>query len=312
MAQTRLVHVLAERDGVRAGEAVLARAQGLARRGLAVDTARAELEEEVPVLVCHARLLEVAHARVEDLAIDQRARIAVVALHQAVEVVAGWLEEVVARTEVADRRIDEADLLAGALELVDQALDRIGQQHVVGVHRQHVAAAGELEPRVARGARARVLLEAEDLDLLETVEHLEGVGVARRVVDDDHLDVRIRLRAQGVEALAEEAAVVVAGDDRGDERLLARWAGAEGQLVRRPLSAVRWALPRRRYLLVEGLVLARHSLQRELRSHARACRLALTPRQLRVAGQALELVRIRGRRAARREQGRGLVVDHLG
>ena len=154
------------------------RAEDLAVRGLPVDAERAELEEEVPVLVRHARLLEVADAGVEDLAVDQRPGVAVVPLHQGPEVVVRGLEEIVAGPEVADGRVDEADVLACALQLVDQPLDGVRPQQVVGVHRQHVAAASQLDPRVAGGARPRVPLEADDLDVLESVDQCERLGVA--------------------------------------------------------------------------------------------------------------------------------------
>src|SRR5204862_228661 len=57
--EPRLTWILAERDRVRACEAMLARAKGLAQRRLAAHVEGAESQDEVPVLVGPARLLEV-------------------------------------------------------------------------------------------------------------------------------------------------------------------------------------------------------------------------------------------------------------
>ena len=86
--------------------------------------------------------------------------------------------------------VDEADLLGAPSELGQHALQRVGQQLVVGVDRQEVTGLELLERPVARGAGARVPRLAQHRHLgvvVEAGEHLDGLGVVGAVVDDDDL-----------------------------------------------------------------------------------------------------------------------------
>jgi hypothetical protein len=183
-------------DAVRAGEAVLAVEQRLGAGGLADDLVLGQVEDEVPVLVGEPHGVVEADPGVEELPVEQPARVAVVARHERDEVVLGRLEVVVAVPEELQVGIDEADALTRRGELGHEALDRVGQQDVVGVDGEEVAAAGGGDAGVPGRRRTGVFPHpdhAHPLVGLERVERLERLGVGRAVVDDDDLDLRIVL-----------------------------------------------------------------------------------------------------------------------
>ena len=91
------------------------------------------------------------------------------------------------------------------------------QQHIVGVEQDHDVAAASRDPGTRRCCLPAVRSEQRGHLPAEGAQHLVRF-VARAVVDHDHLDGRIVLGEGAVQRLAQEAPVVVVGDDHADER----------------------------------------------------------------------------------------------
>ena len=113
---------------------------------------------------------------------------------------------------------DEAQVVV-CLQQLDAACGERRLEHVVGVQRQHVAPARDADAEVARGAEAAVVRRSDvnGIARRELGQH-DVLGLKAAVVDDDHLDARVRLGARGGDGVLDEAVHAVVGDHDADER----------------------------------------------------------------------------------------------
>src|SRR6266566_2214681 len=93
---------------------------------------------------------------------------------------------------------------------------RVGVERDVGVEEEQDLTARVRYPKISRGAHPGVGRRADDPDA-EGLGDLYGV-VGAAVVHEDYLDWPVGLRLHRPQAQAENAAIVVVGDDDGDER----------------------------------------------------------------------------------------------
>jgi hypothetical protein len=97
----------------------------------------------------------------------------------------------------------------------------LGPEPVVGVEEDHSVPPATLESGIEGRSLAATLLEDHVDTVGERRQDLTRV-VGRAVVDDDHVDVRMGLRAGALERFGEEAPVVVVGDDDVDRQVAGR------------------------------------------------------------------------------------------
>ncbi len=111
--------------------------------------------------------------------------------------------------------------IPGPGDLVDEALDALGRVVIVRIEKRDVLAGGERRAFVQRGRRAAVLARDEPHWKRQPLDRLRDRGrraVRRAVVDDDELQVPVRLRCHGRDRGADETRVVVRGQHDGDAR----------------------------------------------------------------------------------------------
>ena len=90
-------------------------------------------------------------------------------------------------------------------------------QPVVRVEGAQILAARVRDQEVpCRGQPAVGRAEHRGLRPVEGVEHADRRGIGRTVVDDENLEVLIRLREDALDCLADVGAQVVTGDDHRD------------------------------------------------------------------------------------------------
>ena len=133
---------------------------------------------------------------------------------------------------------------------MEMALDEGREEEVVGVEEDDelsraLAEALQLGAQLAHVLRQPDVAEAGILPLGEERPDDSRGGIARAVVDDDAFEAIVGLGPDGTQAIGDELAVVVRGDDDGDQRVghtlreCRRDRGwhdaAHGQLMRRPL-----------------------------------------------------------------------------
>ncbi len=106
------------------------------------------------------------------------------------------------------------------------------QSDVVGVHPRDVRAARDLQADVERARQAERRVVPDDAQPLvgDPGEHVAGV-VRRAVVDDDELEVAVRLVQNAPRGLLDRGAGVTGREHDGDERR-AGHGGSEGSLRR--------------------------------------------------------------------------------
>ena len=104
-------------------------------------------------------------------------------------------------------------------QALDLALEAFGQRDVVGVEPRDIASAGEVEPAVERGCEAGLMLVPEHPEPLvgDRVEQRRR-PIAGGVVDNDQLEIVQRLFEHAFDREADEALVVVDGEEDGHER----------------------------------------------------------------------------------------------
>src|SRR5262245_43942999 len=141
-------------------------------------------------------------------------------------------------------RAGEADGSLDVLMNVEMSLDERREEEVVGVEEDDelssaLAEPVQLCPELADVLRKPDVTEASVLPVAEQRPYDGGGSVARAVVDDDALEAIVGLSSNGTQAVGDELAVVVRGDDDGDERVshplrecrrYRGWHDAHGQL----------------------------------------------------------------------------------
>jgi hypothetical protein len=95
---------------------------------------------------------------------------------------------------------------------------------IVVVEKQDPGAVGRRQPGVARTARPARRVVVHDSHLGKLRRHHVGRAVARRLVDDQQLDIRPRLRLGAAQRLAQQIPAIAGGDD--DRDLVAHGAAA--------------------------------------------------------------------------------------
>jgi hypothetical protein len=114
---------------------------------------------------------------------------------------------------VDDRHVAPGKAEVGVgIERGGQALQPILRPEVVGAHRREVRAAREVEARRHGRVHAGVLLP-DRADRVAVSGDDVGRRVGRAVVDDDQLEVGMRLRQHAVDRLRDVPVVVVRGKD---------------------------------------------------------------------------------------------------
>lgn len=130
--------------------------------------------------------------------------------------------------EVDPQRPARRDVRTRGHRRGQQFLARLERQLVIRVEEHHVLAGGGHDAVVARSADAAAVLRAlDDLYAAVTGGEFPGDGegpVDGGVVDDDHLDVAVRLRESGPQGPAESGARVVGRNDHrnSEERRVGR------------------------------------------------------------------------------------------
>ncbi|PPS69291.1 hypothetical protein BZZ08_07315 [Streptomyces sp. MH60] len=112
--------------------------------------------------------------------------------------------------------VDQDVRLAGLLDPVGDAAQRVRGEGVVAVEEDQVVAARPVHPGVAGGAQPLVARQAYDADARVQGRELVGdraAGVRRAVVDHDHLEVRVRLGQHRLQARVQIRLHLVRGND---------------------------------------------------------------------------------------------------
>ena len=115
-----------------------------------------------------------------------------------------------------ERAADGLDLPVPA----DDALDVFGVEFIVGVGEGDVLAGRQADPVVP--GRVRTVVRLSDLAdpvVVERTDDRRGV-VRRAVVDNDDLDVHVRLIERGPDRAADHVLAPLGGDDEGCETLV--------------------------------------------------------------------------------------------
>ena len=106
------------------------------------------------------------------------------------------------------------------VEVGDLALEPIGLAHVVGREDDDIGAVHELVERLVQRAREAAVLAAHEREpvLLRQRRQDRRRAVLRPVVDDDELEIAVRLAHQALDAGGDVRGVVVARDDDRNTR----------------------------------------------------------------------------------------------
>jgi hypothetical protein len=204
---------------------------------LETKPAQDRAREELPVLAADTEVFREAADAGEDLALDQRIR---VAEHVAEE--AGGDRAAKKRPDLRGRvlgdrhralkHVQEArqDVCAAVLRRSDERSHLGRRREIVVVHEHHVVAACGGDGRVPGGAEVAIGLAHEPPAPggefgLELIEIPDGVTLVAAVVHQHDFETRVVLLANRVERRIEELRAIAVGDANADERIATPRAG---------------------------------------------------------------------------------------
>src|ERR1700728_4183312 len=185
---------------------------------------------ELPVLIARERGIEAADV-LEQLAANESCGADVVAIQQPVWIVRRQLHDSIPCPEEAHEPICEAERWLG-LKRTAQSRQRVLGEAIVGVENQRIRSLNILQARVSGRGDTRVCLAYELHPRGQSLQLRERTGIGRAVIDDDHPRLATLLAERALDTLAQEGAVVKAGDDHGDVVVHEPWAPPSARRIR--------------------------------------------------------------------------------